>query len=135
MHSSSPTHTERLLENRTMSEQESSDMEDDIASEVGSADETKYRSRASKCCDLVLHDIFLAISDDSGDVGQIVKWLSMVLALGVLLGSFLPHNQDLNGIGYQYFSSIIGYTYFIAWSVSFYPQPFLNYRRKNTEGM
>ncbi|KAJ2450980.1 hypothetical protein EV183_003909 [Coemansia sp. RSA 2336] len=32
-------------------------------------------------------------------------------------------------------SAILGWTYFIAWSVSFYPQIVLNYRRKSVEGL
>ena len=31
-------------------------------------------------------------------------------------------------------SVIFGWSYFIAWSLSFYPQALLNYRRKKTEG-
>jgi cystinosin len=34
----------------------------------------------------------------------------------------------------QTLSTIVGWTYFIAWSVSFYPQCFLNYRRKSVDG-
>ncbi|KAI9179508.1 hypothetical protein H9P43_004834 [Blastocladiella emersonii ATCC 22665] len=32
-------------------------------------------------------------------------------------------------------SAIIGWAYFVAWSVSFYPQLILNYRRKSVEGL
>ncbi|KAJ2416391.1 hypothetical protein H4218_001799 [Coemansia sp. IMI 209128] len=32
-------------------------------------------------------------------------------------------------------STVIGWTYFVAWSVSFYPQIILNYRRKSVEGL
>jgi LCT (Lysosomal Cystine Transporter) family transporter len=32
-------------------------------------------------------------------------------------------------------SNVIGYTYFFAWSLSFYPQIFLNWRRKTTVGL
>ncbi|CAO3637051.1 unnamed protein product [Cunninghamella echinulata] len=32
-------------------------------------------------------------------------------------------------------SSIIGWTYFLAWSISFYPQVILNIRRKSAEGL
>ncbi|KAI9506274.1 PQ loop repeat-domain-containing protein [Coemansia spiralis] len=32
-------------------------------------------------------------------------------------------------------SAAIGWTYFVAWSVSFYPQIILNYRRKSVEGL
>ncbi|PIA16748.1 cystinosin [Coemansia reversa NRRL 1564] len=32
-------------------------------------------------------------------------------------------------------SAVLGWTYFVAWSVSFYPQIILNYRRKSVEGL
>ncbi|KAJ1664917.1 hypothetical protein IW140_003736 [Coemansia sp. RSA 1813] len=32
-------------------------------------------------------------------------------------------------------SAVLGWTYFIAWSVSFYPQIILNHRRKSVEGL
>ncbi|CAG8488022.1 24691_t:CDS:2 [Gigaspora rosea] len=32
-------------------------------------------------------------------------------------------------------SKIIGWTYFLAWSISFYPQVILNWRRKSVEGL
>jgi cystinosin len=31
-------------------------------------------------------------------------------------------------------AAITGWIYFFAWSISFYPQIFLNYRRKSTDG-
>jgi len=35
----------------------------------------------------------------------------------------------------QVFSQILGWTYFLAWTVSFYPQVILNARRKTVEGL
>ncbi|KAJ1733686.1 hypothetical protein LPJ61_001439 [Coemansia biformis] len=32
-------------------------------------------------------------------------------------------------------STVLGWTYFVAWSVSFYPQVCLNYKRKSVEGL
>lgn len=32
-------------------------------------------------------------------------------------------------------SSFLGWIYFLAWSLSFYPQPLLNWRRKSTHGL
>lgn len=34
-----------------------------------------------------------------------------------------------------YASRIAGWTYFLAWSLSFYPQIYDNYRRKNVTGL
>ena len=42
----------------------------------------------------------------------------------------VPHNPDLN-----YFSDVIGWMYFVAWSISFYPQTYLNYQRKSVIGL
>lgn len=33
-----------------------------------------------------------------------------------------------------FMSSMMGWGYTAAWSLSFYPQPLLNYRRKSTSG-
>jgi len=32
-------------------------------------------------------------------------------------------------------STLIGWTYFVCWSLSFYPQPYYNYKRKSTQGL
>ena len=42
----------------------------------------------------------------------------------------VPHNYEL-----EYFSDVIGWMYFAAWSVSFYPQMLLNYKRKSVIGL
>ena len=36
--------------------------------------------------------------------------------------------------GLALLSGVLGWSYFVAWSVSFYPQPWLNYKRKCVEG-
>jgi cystinosin len=47
----------------------------------------------------------------------------------------MPKNQDLPTVWYQSLSSIIGYSYFLSWSVSFYPQLITNYQQKSIEGL
>lgn len=37
--------------------------------------------------------------------------------------------------GLDYLSDIVGWTYFVAWSISFYPQTVLNWRRKSVIGL
>jgi cystinosin len=32
-------------------------------------------------------------------------------------------------------SKVLGWLYFISWSLSFYPQPFINWKRKSTQGL
>lgn len=61
--------------------------------------------------------------------------LVLLLLSGIVLGLIAPKNADLPSPFIQYLSSIIGYTYFLCWSISFYPQIILNYKRKNTTGL
>lgn len=74
-------------------------------------------------------------SDQSGNVYNIIKGLSIVFVFGSLLGIVMPNNNDLPNAWYQTFSSIIGYIYFVSWSVSFYPQIITNYQRKHITGL
>ena len=56
-----------------------------------------------------------------------------VVALGVLLGCILtPSSKDPPP--WDRISSIIGWIYFNAWSISFFPQLYLNYVRKSVAG-
>ena len=50
--------------------------------------------------------------------------------LGVVLGLLLPGSGHLP-LPWQRISSVIGWTYFSAWSISFYPQAWLNHQRKS----
>eukprot|EP01082_Thalassiosira_pseudonana_P005827 g5415.t1 g5415 contig2:492961-494109(-) len=62
--------------------------------------------------------------------------LSLALVFGgAVLGTILPKNQHLPSPTWQITSSIIGYTYFLAWSTSFYPQLFMNHQRRTTRGL
>jgi len=63
-----------------------------------------------------------------------IKGIALLLA-GISLGSILPKNESLPSPVVQYASSIVGYTYFLCWSTSFYPQIILNYTRKSTSGL
>ena len=74
-------------------------------------------------------------SDERGSIWQIIKVLSSFLFFGCILGLIMPKNSSLNTAWYPYVSSAIGYTYFLMWSVSFYPQVVLNYTRKSTIGL
>ena len=63
----------------------------------------------------------------------ITTFIALII-LGVVFGLIMPKDDDLSK-DYRPFSNIIGYTYFFAWSISFYPQIFLNYFRKTTVGL
>jgi cystinosin len=64
--------------------------------------------------------------------------VGMVIIVVVALGFGLSMPSDLKGRGSEtvrYLSSTIGWTYFGAWSVSFYPQLYLNWSRKSVVGL
>lgn len=52
---------------------------------------------------------------------QAVAWLGVPVVLGVLLGLLLPSRSVLP-YPLDRVSMVIGWTYFSAWSISFYPQ-------------
>ena len=57
----------------------------------------------------------------------------LVLIIGLAIGfSLTPDNYPQP---YGTISSCVGWVYFSAWSVSFWPQIFLNYQRKSVEGL
>jgi len=56
-----------------------------------------------------------------------------VLAIGLPLGLALP--SDRYEAPYGKISSVTGWIYFAAWSVSFWPQVFLNYSRRSVTGL
>ncbi|KCV71117.1 hypothetical protein H696_02067 [Fonticula alba] len=58
----------------------------------------------------------------------------MAATLAALGRSFLATAPD-NPTPWQNFSAVIGWTYFAAWSISFYPQLIVNFRRKAVTGL
>ena len=66
---------------------------------------------------------------------KILSWSLYLLLGGTILGLALPKNHNLPSRAWQVLSNVVGYTYFLAWSASFYPQIFLNYRRRTTRGL
>lgn len=81
------------------------------------------------------HKCFHPFMDTSGSATSILKGLSYLTLLGIVVGVLMPKNNDLPTPSYRYLSSIVGYTYFIFWCSSFYPQILSNYERKSTEGL
>lgn len=77
-------------------------------------------------------------TDEEGSCQKIARGLGSLCVLGTLLGFVMPKNQFLHGEWYPWYrviSSVIGFNYFVLWSVCFYPQVLLNYRRKSTQGL
>ncbi|TMW67623.1 hypothetical protein Poli38472_011243 [Pythium oligandrum] len=59
---------------------------------------------------------------------------TFILVLGLTLGLTLNANAHIPQ-PWNRLSSVIGWIYFCCWSVSFYPQVFLNYSRKSVVGL
>eukprot|EP00658_Telonema_sp_P-2_P016221 TRINITY_DN1627_c0_g1_i15.p1 TRINITY_DN1627_c0_g1~~TRINITY_DN1627_c0_g1_i15.p1 ORF type:complete len:359 (+),score=89.06 TRINITY_DN1627_c0_g1_i15:107-1183(+) len=60
----------------------------------------------------------------------------LTLVFGVSMGIGLPADLDGHGSGaMRRVSSVMGWTYFGAWSISFYPQLWMNWRRKSVVGV
>ncbi len=86
------------------------------------------------------------VQDDSEK--GISKWLVGSLLLGVVVGLFVPSDQNQaiknlpqhckpNKIEHVSgrFSLCLGWVSFVCWGISFYPQLFLNYKLKHTKGL
>eukprot|EP00980_Cylindrotheca_fusiformis_P004978 scaffold1054_cov124-Cylindrotheca_fusiformis.AAC.18 len=77
-------------------------------------------------------------TDVEGSCPKIVSGLGSLCIVGTVLGLVMPKNVYLQGQWFPWYrvvSSVIGYNYFVLWSVCFYPQVLLNYRRKSTQGL
>jgi len=55
--------------------------------------------------------------------------------VGASIGLATPKNHALPSPLYRNVSAAIGYIYFLAWSVSFYPQVLSNFKRRSTTGL
>jgi cystinosin len=64
-----------------------------------------------------------------------ISIFACVIITGVILGFSVPDNDPTYPQPGRTFSSVIGWTYFMAWSISFYPQVFVNYNRKTVAGL
>ena len=73
--------------------------------------------------------------DDTGSGWGVVLGLFTLIIVGSTVGLCLPKNESLPTHWYRYISSAIGYTYFLCWSVSFYPQVISNVKRGSTHGL
>lgn len=78
----------------------------------------------------------LSIYDDqSGSLKNLCHGFSIIAMCGTLLGILMPKDKNLPTPWYRVVSSIIGYTYFMSWSIAYYPQVITNYRRKSVLGL
>lgn len=69
-----------------------------------------------------------------GSRKSVVAGLTTILVIGTIIGLIAPKNLLLTP-PYRSISAAIGYIYFMAWSISFYPQTFSNFKRQRTDGL
>lgn len=62
-------------------------------------------------------------------------WLLIPLLLGLVLGLVVPGSDFIEDKVLRTVSSVIGWQYFLCWTVSFYPQVILNHQRKSVQGL
>jgi len=62
-------------------------------------------------------------------------WVPGAILMGIIAGLVIPSGDDDMAAGWSRLSSLLGWTYFFAWSVSFWPQVFLNCRRRSVVGL
>jgi len=74
-------------------------------------------------------------SNQSGSFRNISQGFSIIFLFGTILGIVMPHDEHLPNSWYRLVSSIIGYTYFMSWSVSYYPQIITIYENGSIDGL
>mmetsp|Transcript_14913 Transcript_14913/g.33836 ORF Transcript_14913/g.33836 Transcript_14913/m.33836 type:complete len:492 (+) Transcript_14913:186-1661(+) len=84
-------------------------------------------------------NLLLPFVSDETSLNKIAAGMASLTLVGIVLGLVMP-KQKLDEPGrwypwYGHVSSVIGYTYFVLWSVCFYPQVLLNARRRSTRGL
>ena len=75
-----------------------------------------------------------SISRRNDSCTSIVKGILTCVAFGTTIGVLIHARSLLNHQWESLVSSCLGYTYFIMWSISFYPQVWLNWQRQTTLG-
>jgi cystinosin len=80
----------------------------------------------------------LFLLDERGSPGAVATGVLTLGVVGTMIGvlaTATTQSSDFNGHIYPYVSSSLGYTYFLMWSISFYPQVLTNYQRRTTAGL
>jgi len=82
--------------------------------------------------------LLIPFTDSEGTPAKVIWGLTCLCVVGTLVGMLMPKVIFVGGKWfpyYRYVSNIIGYNYFVLWSICFYPQVLLNYRRESTKGL
>lgn len=95
-------------------------------------------SKLNCCCHGIkskTNSLLDVYTDQSGSCCNIIVGIIPFFLTGIILGIVLPNNPSLTTPIYDTISNIIGYTSFVCWSVSFYPQIITNYRNNSVVGV
>lgn len=120
-----------LLQSTTDTEEQHLHIE--ITDQETSVHGTRRQIFKHQSCHSFTHCLLTIFWDDKGE--HVIRGIASVFLLGSVLGLLLPRSSHLRGAWYPIFSNILGYSYFFAWSLSYYPQFVLNYKRQSTEGL
>jgi len=74
-------------------------------------------------------------ADQSGSLYNLCQGFSILVLAGIALGLLTPNDENLPNEFYRCMSSIIGYIYFVIWSVAYYPQIITIYIDKSIDGL
>jgi len=95
----------------------------DEEEDTGNTDrDDEPRSSPISCLEERIKSIISIYADQSGSLRNLCQGFSVILLCGIILGVLMPHDETFPSPWYRSVSSIIGYTYFMSWSVSYYPQ-------------
>ena len=92
-------------------------------------------TRCSCCCWDLLLLAAAPLIDEKGSIASVFAGIFTLSVIGSTIGAVSHKNPSLPTVWYQYVSAMIGYVYFICWSISFYPQVISNFRRRSTGGL
>mmetsp|Transcript_41675 Transcript_41675/g.46517 ORF Transcript_41675/g.46517 Transcript_41675/m.46517 type:complete len:316 (+) Transcript_41675:59-1006(+) len=114
-----------MTQNTNRQENENNDSED-----LGQSSSIDIRRKFQ----LILTLMASPITDETGSRTSVLAGLSTIFVFGTVIGLITPKNEALTP-PYQTISAAIGYIYFMAWSISFYPQIMSNFKRRCTDGL
>eukprot|EP00567_Pseudictyota_dubia_P008595 CAMPEP_0197443548 /NCGR_PEP_ID=MMETSP1175-20131217/9260_1 /TAXON_ID=1003142 /ORGANISM="Triceratium dubium, Strain CCMP147" /LENGTH=420 /DNA_ID=CAMNT_0042974195 /DNA_START=1605 /DNA_END=2867 /DNA_ORIENTATION=- len=109
--------------------------DDEDGSANADADGEQRQPKSYRLFHRVGSSFLIPLTDQRGSLSSIALGLFCLALVGTVLGLVMPKESSLPTPVWRTISSIVGYTYFICWSISFYPQVILNYKRKSTAGL
>ena len=73
--------------------------------------------------------------DGSLPQSTVLAGFAVIILFGTVFGFAFPSSLTGQPRDIEYISGIVGWTYFAAWSISFYPQLYTNWKRKSVVGL